>query len=191
MKRIYLVCMAVLTLFSHAAVAAPIGWYQLDATWRDGWFSGSFHYDSTSPYLVTAINGSLADTAQTTTINKVWNLENAQPESWIFLSNTKPSELGGHDAGFYLTLIDLGATLVVDTSVGNGLFDWSSDAHYTPLQLDDSPLLSFSITPVSAVPEPGSMALLSLGLFACVFTRRRKPRFAAPSKPGHDLPEGI
>jgi hypothetical protein len=192
MKKIYILCVAMLTLFSQAALAAPIGWYQLDATWRDGRFSGQFHYDSSSPYLVTAISGSLVDAARTTVIDNVWNLENAQPESWLFFSNTNPADLGGHDAGFYLTLIDLGASLTLDTSVSNGLFDWSNDAYYNPLQLDDSPLRSFSITQAAAVPEPSSLALLMVGLLVCVLTRRRKHRPADINRTIHaDLGKNV
>jgi hypothetical protein len=177
MKKFYALCALgalALSLFSPSALAAHMGWYQLDATWRDGQFSGRFYYDEASPYRVTQINGTLVDLAQTTTINKVWNLENAQPEPWVFLANTNPADMGGHDAGFYLTLLDLGATLAVDTSVSNGLFDWSNDAFYSPAQLDDSPLQSFAI---NAIPVPGTALLLALGLLAMRPSRRSgKPR---------------
>jgi hypothetical protein len=171
MKKLYMLFAVMLGLFSQSALAAHIGWYQLDATWRDGQFSGQFYYDSASPYRITEIRGTLADLAQTTAIDKVWNLENAQPESWNFLANTNPADLGGHDAGFYLTLLDLGATLTLDTSVGNGLFDWSDDAFYNPAQLDDSPLQAFAI---SAIPLPGTGLLVMAGLLAMASSRRRK-----------------
>lgn len=171
MKKLYFLFSLACTLFSQSALAAHIGWYQLDATWRDGQFSGQFHYDDTSPYRITQISGTLTDLAQTTAINKVWNQENAQPESWVFLANTNPADMGGHDAGFYLTLVDLGATLTLDTAAANGLFDWSSDAFYNSAQLDDSPLRSFAI---NAIPVPGTALLLAVGLLA--MRPSRKPR---------------
>lgn len=171
MKKLYTLFALALTLFSQSALAAHIGWYQLDATWRDGQFNGQFYYDSSSPYGITQIAGTLVDLAQTTTINKVWNLENAQPESWVFLANTNPSVLGEQDAGFYLTLVDLGDTLSLDTTGANGLFDWSNDAFYTPAQLDDSPLQSFAI---NAIPVPGTALLVAAGLLAMRPARRRK-----------------
>jgi hypothetical protein len=170
MKKLYMMFALAISLFSQSALAAHIGWYQLDATWRDGQFSGQFYYDSSSPYGITQITGTLVDLAQTTTINKVWNLDNAQPESWLFLANTNPAVLGEQDAGFYLTLVDLGATLALDTSVGNGLFDWSNDTFYNPAQLDDSPLQSYAI---NAIPLPGTALLMGLGLLAMRSQRRR------------------
>ena len=171
MKKLYTLFALALGLFSQSALAAHIGWYQLDATWRDGQFSGQFYYDEASPYRITQITGTLVDLAQTTSINKVWNLENAQPEPWVFLANTNPADMGGHDAGFYLTLVDQGATLTLDTSVGNGLFDWSSDAFYNPAQLDDSPLQSFAI---NSIPVPGTAVLLVAGLLAMRSPRRSR-----------------
>ncbi|SFV11208.1 PEP-CTERM sorting domain-containing protein [Pseudoduganella namucuonensis] len=182
MKKFYMLCVVLLGLFSQSAMAAPVGWYQLNASWRDGQFSGQFHYDSASPYRITEITGTLVDLAQATVINKVWNLENAQPESWVFVNNTNPADPGGHDAGFYLNLVDLGATLTLDTAAGNGLFDWSGDfAYYNPSQLDDSPLLSFSIVDANAVPVPGTAALMVAGLLGMLSSRRSKSR-SAPRK---------
>ncbi|KQV90269.1 hypothetical protein ASD15_23405 [Massilia sp. Root351] len=174
MKKFYALCALgalALSLFSPSALAAHMGWYQLDATWRDGQFSGQFYYDGASPYRITQITGTLVDLAQTTTIDKVWNLENAQPESWVFLANTNPAVPGEQDAGFYLTLLDLGATLTLDTSAGNGLFDWSNDAFYSPAQLDDSPLQSFAI---NAIPLPGTALLMAVGLLAMRSPRRQR-----------------
>lgn len=175
MKKLYVMFAVLLGLFSQAAMAAPIGWYQLSATWRDGQFTGQFYYDSTSPSHVTAVNGTLVDIAQTTAIDSILTPEDPQVESWVFFGNTNPADIGGHDAGFYLNLVDLGSTLTVDTSVSNGLFDWSRDfAFYNPAQLDDSPLISFSITEAAAVPLPGTALLFlagGLGMLA-----RRRPR---------------
>ena len=173
MKKLFTLLVATLGLYAQSALAAHIGWYQFDATWRDGQFSGQLYYDDTSPYRVTEVRGTLVDLAQTTAINKVWNLENAQPESWLFLANTNPADMGGHDAGFYLTLLDLGATLTLDTSVSNGLFDWSNDTFYNPAQLDDSPLQAFSI---NAIPIPGTALLVMAGLVAMGTSRRVKPQ---------------
>lgn len=175
MKKMFMLLVVLLGVFSQSANAAPVGWYQLDATWRDGQFSGQFLYDSASPYRITAITGTLVDLAQTTVIDTVWNLENAQPEAWVFLNNTNPADPGGHDAGFYLNLLDLGATLSLDTSVSNALFDWSADwAFYKPGQLDDSPLLAFSIAEVHAVPVPGTVALMLAGVMGMVSMRSRR-----------------
>lgn len=170
MKKLSILFAVMLGLFSQSALAAHIGWYQLDATWRDGQFSGQFYYDSASPYRITEVKGTLVDLAQTTTINRAWNLENAAVESWNFLGNTNLADMGGQDAGFYLTLVDLGATLTLDTSASNGLFDWSNDAFYNPAQLDDSPLREFSI---NAIPLPGTGLLVMAGLLAMGSLRRR------------------
>lgn len=177
MKTLYAMCLLMLGLCSQAATAAPVGWYELDATWRDGQFSGRFYYDGASPYRITEVDGTLVDIAQTTAIDRVWNLDNAQPEAWIYLSNTNPADLGGHDAGFYLYLLDLGSTLGLDTSVSNGLYDWSSDfAFYNPGQLDDSPLLSYRIAEagVADVPLPGTALLCLAGGLAMLPRRRRQ-----------------
>lgn len=174
MKKLYLLFAVTLGLFSQAALAAQIGWYQLDASWRDGQFNGQFYYDSASPYRVTAVRGTLNDLAQTTAINRAWNLENEALETWNFFGNTT-ADLGGQNAGFYLTLVDLGATLTVDTSVSNGLFDWSNDAFYNPAQLDDSPLQGFSI---NAIPIPGTALLVMAGLLAMGSSRRNTGRRA-------------
>lgn len=187
MKKLYMLLVLMLGLFSQSAMAAPLGWYTLDATWRDGQFNGQFYYDSSSDYRITEIRGTLADLAQTTAIDNVWNLENAQLESWIFVSNTNSAVLGGHDAGFYLNLLDLGATLTLDTTVSNGLFDWSSDALYNPLQLDDSPLLSFSIREATAVPLPGTAVLMLAGLLGMRSVRGSRSRRYNSSAPGTRL----
>jgi hypothetical protein len=182
MKHIRILFAALLCTLSQAAWAAPIGWYEFDATWRDGRFTGQFYYDSASPYQVTAVDGTLVDIARTTAINKVWNLENSQPEPWVFLANTNPAELGGHDAGFYLTLVDLGASLTLDTSGANGLFDWSNDAYYNPGQLDDSPLLSFHIAPAGEVPEPATAMLLLSGIAGMFTLARSRSRSRSRSR---------
>lgn len=163
-----------LCLLTQVSLAAPIGWYEYKATWRDGSFDGQFFYDSGAPSRITAVNGTLVDLAQTTTINKVSNLDYDEPAPWVFLSNTNPADLGGHDAGFYLTLVDLGATLTLDLSGANGLFDWSSEAYYNPAQLDDSPLISFTIAEANAVPEPATMMLLLSGIAGIAAMRRSR-----------------
>ena len=175
MKKLQMLFAAALCMFSQAVWAAPVGWYEFDATWRDGQFSGQFYYDSELPYRVTAVNGTLVDIARTTTITQVRTPEDPQLERWVFLSNTNPAELAGHDAGFYLTLVDLGASLTLDASGPNGLFDWSSEVYYNPGQLDDSPLLSFSIAQVAEVPEPATAMLLLSGI-AGMLVRRRSRR---------------
>ena len=170
MKKFLMLCAAGLCMLSQAAWAAPIGLYELDATWRDGRFSGQFYYDSSSPYLITSVDGTLVDTVRTTAISQVWNLENSEPAPWVFLSNTNPADPAGHDAGFYLTLVDLGASLSLEPSGLNGLYDWSDMTRY----IDDSPLLSFRIAQVGAaeVPEPATALLLVSGM-AGMFVRRR------------------
>jgi hypothetical protein len=68
--------------------------------------------------------------------------------------------------------VDLGTTLGIDTSLDNGLYDWSSDFAFYP-QLDDSPLQAWRITPPAAVPEPTTAALLAMGLLARLGAGRR------------------
>lgn len=175
MKKIALILVMLCGLLPQAVLAAAGGWYQLDASWRDGSFSGQFLYDSASPYGIVEVHGTLTDLAQTTAITTVWNLDNAQQEAWVYLANSNPAELGGHDAGFYLYLVEQGGKLTLDTSASNSLYDWSSDfAYYNPAQLDESPLQSYSI---SAVPEPAAAMLLLAGLpwlAAAARARRRR-----------------
>ncbi|MFC5462802.1 PEP-CTERM sorting domain-containing protein [Massilia niabensis] len=178
MKKLQMLFAAALCLFSQAVWAAPVGWYEFDATWRDGSFTGQFYYDEGSPFRVTAVDGTLVDLAQTTAINKVVNPEDAQLERWVFLANANPAELAGHDAGFYLTLVDLGASLTLDLSGVNGLFDWSREAFYNPGQLDDSPLLSFRIEQANEVPEPATAMLLLSGFAGLLTMRRSRKRRA-------------
>lgn len=176
MKKLIMLSVVVLGFLAQSAWAAPIGWYDYKATWRDGSFTGQFYYDSAAPARITGVTGVLSDLAQTTSIDKISNLDYDEPAPWVFLSNTNLADLGGHDAGFYLTLLDLGATLTLDLSGMNGLYDWSNEALSNPGQLNDSPLISFSIAQVNAVPEPGS-AMLILGGIAGLFTMRRMKRF--------------
>lgn len=178
MKKLHMLFALVLGLLAHSAWAAPIGWYDLDATWRDGTFKGQFYYDSTAPERITAVQGLLSDLAQTTAINQNFYLDYDQLAPWNFLANTKPSEFADHDAGFYITLLDLGSTLTLDLDGLNVLYDWSNEALYNPDQLDASPLLSFSIRPANAVPEPATTMLL-LGGMAGMLTLRRRRKQAA------------
>lgn len=166
MKKFYMLCALVSVVFAQAAAAAPIGWYDLQATWRDGTFDGRLHYDGAAPGRITAVRGTLVDLVQTAAIDRISYLDYDAPAPWAFLSNTNPRDPGGHDAGFYLALVDLGTALTLDLSGPNGLYDWSSDAHYNPAQLDDSPLLSFSLVRAGVVPEPGNVILLLAGLAA-------------------------
>jgi hypothetical protein len=177
MKKYAALLLALCGLLAQPAGAAPIGWYDLSASWRDGSFAGKFYYDAGSPSRITQIDGMLTDTAQQTPITTVWTADDLMPASWVFASNTNSAEAGGHDAGFYLNLIDLGATLALDLAADNGLYDWSNDyAFYVPDQLDDSPLRAYSIQPSQTVPEPGGLALFAMGLTASVAAawRRRK-----------------
>jgi hypothetical protein len=158
-------------LLPQVVWAAASGWYQLDATWLNGSFSGQFQYDSSSSYGIVAVQGTLTDVAQTTAISTVVYPESAADGAWVFLANSNPAEVGGHDAGFYLYLLEQGGKLVLDTSASNSLYDWSSDYAYFD-QLNESPLQSYTIT---AVPEPASAAMLlgGLALLAGVVRRRQ------------------
>ena len=111
---------------------------------------------------------------RTVAIDRVWNLSQDEPQPWIFLSNTNPADPGGHDAGFYLTLVDLGTSLTLDLAGMNGLYDWSDWDLYNLGQLDDSPLLSFSIVQANEVPEPASAMLLLGGLAGLLALRRQR-----------------
>lgn len=176
MKKSILVVSALLGMLLQTAVAAPIGWYSLNNTWRDGSFSGRFYYDTASPSRITGISGTLMDIAQTTSINNVWSGEQEEGASWIFVNNALPGDPDTYDAGFYLNLVDLGTGLALDMSADNGLYDWSRDfAFFVPEQLNASPLIRSDIAQVADVPEPGTLSILSAGLAACLYLRRRKP----------------
>lgn len=172
MNRFRMLCALALGLLLQPAWAAPIGWYELEATWRDGAFRGGFYYDSGSPARVTAARGTLASLAQTTAVSQVYYLDQDEPAPWHFFANSNPAAPGGHDAGFYLTLSDLGGALTLDLAGLNALYDWSDAALYHPDRLDASPLLSFTLTPSHAVAEPGSVVLLLAGVAALVLRRR-------------------
>lgn len=176
-------CLAALlsSLWLQSAYAAVDGWYQLSAAWRDGSFTGQFYYDSTSPFQVTQISGTLSDLAQITAINSVWNTGYPDASASVFVTNAAAGQPDVYDAGFYLNVVNQGGHLSLNVLADNGLYDWSRDALYTPAQLDDSPLRGFSISPaplqpVSAVPEPDNLIMLGLGLAVCAAMARRRAR---------------
>lgn len=171
MKKKILLALALLGAVMQSASAAPTGWYSLSETWRDGSFTGKFHYDGAAPERVTHITGVLTDLAQSTAIHTVWSGEKPPGATWTFVHNALPGIPDAYDAGFYLNLVDLGATLALDTSADNGLYDWSGEfAWFVPEQLNGSPLLSYAIAPV---PEPDALAMISLALVGGACARRR------------------
>jgi MYXO-CTERM domain-containing protein len=176
--RKYLLLCTLYCLLMQTAQAVPIGWYNLDATWRDGQFTGKFYYDDTLAYKITQVDGILTDLAQATAIKDVWNLTHDldAPQAGAFLDNAASAVPDSQDAGFYLYLRALGNSLVVDTTQDNYLTDWSHDfAFYDEAHLYTSPLQSWRISAVNQVPEPGTGALAALGLLAAWGARRRRP----------------
>lgn len=170
MKKIIFVLALCCGLLPQTVLAAANGWYQLNATWLEGQFSGRFLYDSSAPGGVVEVSGTLVDAAQSTTISKVWSSVDGDVVPWAFVTNSNPADPNGYDAGFYLYLLDVGGALKLDTAASNSLYDWSNDfAHY----VDESPLQSYSI---SAVPEPNAALLLLLGLPLLIGSARMRRR---------------
>lgn len=168
-------------LTAQAAVAAPMGWYDLELNWRDGAFAGQIRYDGSSPYRVLKVNGTLTTTAQTTAIADVWNVSTATPVSadtpLNFTNWADPADALNYNAAFYLELADLGSTLGVLAAPGSayGLYDWSSDALFDEDHLNNSPLLSWRLVAApSDVPEPATFASVAAALIGCALARRRK-----------------
>lgn len=174
MKKQFLAAVAFLACATASAM--PTGMYNLSLTWRDGNFTGQIHYDDAVAQKITQVHGTLVDTAQTTSIDTVWNVVNGYPyANWAFLDDANPVGTNNYDAGFYVTIKDLGTSLAIDTSQPNGLYDWSQNAaFYSSDKLYDSPLISSSITAVNAVPEPKSLALIGLGLLSLASLHRNK-----------------
>lgn len=180
MLKKFLFLLASSGLFIQAAAAAPIGWYDLNLAWRDGTFNGRVLYDASSPYQSLQVVGALTDLAQTTAINDVWNVSNTVtvgPGTPLTFTNwADPGDPLNYNAAFSLVLVDLGNVLAVENPGQSwGLYDWSNPDFFNMDQLSDSPLLSWNIAPVAAnaVPEPGALPLLGLGVFGLALARRR------------------
>lgn len=172
MKKLIALSALCCAFFQPTASAAPVGWYNFSATWSAGSFNGQFYYDDTVASKVTQVSGDVIHTGRTFSIAGI-----AFDGDQTFAHNSNPlADPVFYDAGFYLNVLDLGATLGLDLLKDSGLYDWGNDLAFYPA-LDQSPLQNWSISqvvPPSAVPEPGSVALIALGLVAAAAGRRRK-----------------
>jgi ABC-type uncharacterized transport system YnjBCD permease subunit len=179
MLKKFLAASVLLAMTAPAAMAAPASWYDVDLTWRDGAFTGRMLYDGSTPSQVLQVDGTLTTTAQTTSVTDVWQISQSVAVSDEFpLSFTNwndPADPLNYNAAFYLVLADLGTSLGLVVTPGSalGLYDWSNDALFDENHLSNSPLLSWSISPVAAVPEPTTWMTMLAGLAGLGMLRRR------------------